>query len=384
MKRYLFVLLLLASTTLTCVDVSGSGGQQFLIIAPVLDSAFVGDTLSPRTVYILDADGSQHPPGRVIWSVSPSTVATVDSSGKVAAVGKGTALVVAGVVASTGDTARSGAVVVVSRPTDLSLLLDTVYVMPGDTITIPRAITQKTPGPTTLRFDSSSAPSVITIDTLSGLVTAHGTGGPIRYRAHLTAGATTIAESSAVVVVTLTDTMETGHFFMTVLGSAIRHVGGGALAQNYVRLNGKLAFKLRDTVATGFTMDSVLITLPDSVISTGTYEIDSINPAQVTTPITQQDPHCQPHFPWALWIGVVFGTPPDSVIAYSHGTSTSAVAGQLIVTQYVPAVGGGAIISGRYQFTARRRDLYDDPLGAEVIRGTFVAPLLTNQSSCGG
>ncbi len=375
MKRYSFALLLVAATSLTCVNVSGTG-QQFLIIGPVLDSAFVGDTLPPRTVYILDTDGSHHPPGHITWSVNPASVATIDSSGKVAAIGKGTALVVA-----TVSGAQSGAVVVVSRPLDLTLLLDTIYVMPGDTITIPRAIKQQTPGPTTLSFDSSSAPSVITIDTLTGLVTAHGTGGPIRYVAHLTDGTRTVSESSFVVVLTLTNTTETGRFFMTVRGSAIRHLGGGAMARNYLRLNGKQAFQLRDTLAVSPSIDEkVVITLPDSVITSGTYEIDSISPAQVNTTINQQSPFCQPKTPWALWYSLL----PDTIKAYSHGTSSSQVAGQLIITQYTPAVGGGFIISGRYQVTAQRTDLYDDPLGAEIIRGTFVAPLLTDQSSCGG
>lgn len=376
MKRYSFALLLVASTSLTCVNVSNSGGQ-FLIITPILDSMFVGDTLSARTVYILDTDGSQHPPGHVHWSVSPSTVATIDSSGRVAGIGKGTAVVVA-----TVGTAQSGAVVAVSRPLDLNLLLDTVFVMPGDTITIPRSIKQKTPGATTLTFDSSTAPSVITIDTLTGLVTAHGTGGPIKYRAHLSNGTTSTAESSFVAVLTLTDTTETGRFFMTAFGSAVRHQGGGAIARNYLRLNGKQAFQLRDTLADGVSTDEkVVITLPDSVIATGTYEIDSISPAQATTTISQASPFCQPHFPWALWFSAL---PTPGIQSYSHGTPTSQVAGQLIITQYAPAVGGGFIIGGRYQFTAQRTDLYDDPLGAETIRGTFVAPLLTDQSSCGG
>ena len=294
-----------------------------------------------------------------------------------AVIGKVTAVVVA-----TVGTAQSGAVVAVSRPLDLNLLLDTVFVMPGDTITIPRSIKQKTPGATTLTFDSSTAPSVITIDTLTGLVTAHGTGGPIKYRAHLSNGTTSTAESSFVAVLTLTDTTETGRFFMTAFGSAVRHQGGGAIARNYLRLNGKQAFQLRDTLADGVSIDEkVVITLPDSVIVTGTSEIDSISPAQATTTISQASPFCQPHFPWALWFSAL---PTPGIQTYSHGTPTSQVAGQLIITQYTPAVGGGSIISGRYQFTAQRTDLYDDPLGAEIIRGTFVAPLLTDQSSCGG
>lgn len=375
MKRYLFALPLIASTSLTCVNVSGTG-QQFLIITPLLDSMYVGDILPPRTVYILDSDGSQHPPGHITWSVSPSTVATIDSSGKVAGIGKGTAVVVA-----TVGTAQSGAVVAVSRPLDLTLLLDTVYIMPGDTITIPRVIKQKIPAATTLTFDNSTDPNVITIDP-NGVVTAHGTGGPIPYRAHLSDGTTTVSESSFVVVLTLTDTTETGRFFMTAFGTAIRHQGGGAIARNYTRLNGKLAFQLRDTLANGSTIDEkVVITLPDSVIVTGPYEIDSISPAQATTKISQLSPFCQPKFPWALWFSAL---PTPGLQSYSHGTPSSQVAGQLIITQYAPAVGGGAIISGRYQFNAQRTDLYDDPLGVEVIRGTFVAPLITYTAACSG
>ena len=60
------------------------------------------------------------------------------------------------------------------------------------------------------------------------------------------------------------------------------------------------------------------------------------------------------------------------------------VAGSFSITLFTPAAGGGAIISGRYFFLAQRADLYNDPLGVEVIRGTFVAPLLTRQDICQG
>ena len=77
--------------------------------------------------------------------------------------------------------------------------------------------------------------------------------------------------------------------------------------------------------------------------SPGAYEIDSISPVEATTTISRLNATCQPKRPWALW--------------YS---------------------------SGRYQFTAQRTSLYDDPLGAVGIRGTFVAPLLTYQAPCSG
>src|SRR4029077_9063466 len=113
MKRYPFALLLVAATSLSCVNVNGSG-TQLLVISPLLDSTFVGETLPPRTVYLLDPDGNHENPGHVSWSITPQSVATIDSSGKIAAVGKGTALVVV-----TVGSAQSGALVAVSRPLDV-------------------------------------------------------------------------------------------------------------------------------------------------------------------------------------------------------------------------------------------------------------------------
>ena len=60
------------------------------------------------------------------------------------------------------------------------------------------------------------------------------------------------------------------------------------------------------------------------------------------------------------------------------------MAGSITITQFATATGGGAIISGRYAFVAQRTDVYFDPLGLEVIRGTFVAPLRTRLDVCAG
>ena len=57
------------------------------------------------------------------------------------------------------------------------------------------------------------------------------------------------------------------------------------------------------------------------------------------------------------------------------------MAGSITITRFAP-VTGGAVISGRYLFNAQRTDLYNDALGSEVIRGTFVAPLRTRQDVC--
>ena len=380
MKRYVFALCLAAATTLGCVNVSDNNPSLLLVVAPILDSVFVGDTLLPRDVYLRDVNGVHHPPGAITWSINPTSVATIDANGRVAGKSKGTALVLATVSGAT-----SAALVLVSRPLELTPLLDTIFLMPGDTITVSVAIVQKNPVATTLQFDPSPTPSVYTIDANTGLVTAQATGGPDLYRVHVSDGTNTESDSGVIAVMSLTDTLGNGKFYMTAFGTAIRHQSGGALALNYARLSGKLAFRLTDTLAIADSLDErVIITLPDSLLPVqfpGTFEIDSISPQEATSTISSVNAVCNPKRPWAFF-GSLLPTP--GIVAYSHGTPTDGVAGSLSITQYAPATGGGAIISGRYLFRAQRLDLYGDPLGSETIRGTFVAPLRERHSTCQG
>lgn len=383
MRRYLFALTC-AAVAGACFDLS-SPLAPTLTLAPVLDSLFVGDTLPARAA-IYNANGSSQPPGPVSWSINPTSVATIDAAtGKIVGVSKGPAVV----TASVATASQPGlALVYVSRPVDLSLLMDTLVLAPGDTISLPPYLAQKlkTPASTTLRFDSSPAPSVYTIDTITGLVTAKAVGGPIRYVARLTAGATTVADTGGVVVLGLVDTTGSGVYYMTATGTAIRHQKGAALGINYARFNFHQAFELLDTLVR-YTPDTVndhlVVTLPDSVIALGTHQIDSLGLQEATSNISQLNPSCNPRRPWAAWVSF---QPFPGVFTYSHGTPSDSVAGSLSITQYTPATGGGAIISGRYIFTAQRSDLYSNPLGLETIRGTFVAPLRTrpNANGCQG
>jgi hypothetical protein len=374
MKRLLSLLLLAAAAASACVNLSGSAPQLLFVVAPILDSVLVGDTLPARSAYLVDASGHQTSAGPIVWSITDSSVATVDASGKIAGLAKGSAVV----IATRTDGVRSGAVIIVSRPLELTLLMDTVYMMPSDTFTVPVATRDTAGGSPTLTFDPSPDASRYTIDA-NGKITGVGSGGAVPYVAHLSDGAATVTDTGAVVVASLTDTSETGRFFMTAFGTAIRHQSGPAIAFNYQRLNGKLAFQLSDTLGDGVTqLERVLITLPDSVIAAGTYEIDSISPQQAETQISQLNPFCQPKFPWAAWY---IRPPAQPFTVYSHATPPDSIAGRLIITQYVP-VTGGAIISGRYSFQGQRNDLYDDPLGGESVRGTFVAPLRTQLTTC--
>lgn len=385
MKPYLFALTFAVVVAAACFDVS-SPLPPTLVLAPVLDSIFVGDTLPARSVLLYDANNHLQPPGHITWTITPTSVATIDTAtGKIIGVSKGPALISATVAAAT----RSAlALVYVSRRLDLTLLMDTVVVAPGDTISLPPllAIKQKVPGATTLRFNPSPTPSVYTIDTVTGRISALAAGGSVPYVARLSDGTTTVVDTGGVIVLGLVDTTSTGAFYMTATGTAIRHQRGAAVGINYTRLNSpRGGFQLSDTLfRPDSVIEKVLVTLLDTLSAPGTFEIDSISPQEVTAArLSPFDAGCIPPRPWAAWASTPLRL-GARVLAPSHGTATAAFAGQLIITQRVAASGGGAIISGRYTFTAQRTDLYFDPLGAETIRGTFVAPVRTRANLCQG
>ena len=379
MKRYSFALTIVAAAA--CFDVS-SPVPPTLILSPILDSLFVGDSLVPRDFAYYNSDGARANPGPLAWSIGPASVATINATtGVIHGVGKGVATVTA-----SGGNATGVALVAVSRPLDLTLLTDTVVLMQQDTFTVPYAIQKKSVSATdTVWFDPSPSPRVV-IDP-SGLVHAVTSGGAVPYVVHVTSGgADTVSDTGAVVVVGLTDTTASGYFFQTVLGTAIRHEGGKAVAVNYARLNGKLAFQLVDTTLTSDSsmLDQMEVTVPDSVITGNTtFEIDSINPTEAApSRFGELSAICNPPRPWAKWKSNHNVAPMYSIFAYSHATPPDSMAGSITITQFANASGGGAIISGRYVFVAQRTDLYFDPLGVELIRGTFVAPLRTRQDVC--
>jgi len=382
MRRTLLALTIVAGAA--CFDVS-SPLPPILILSPILDSLFVGDSLTARDFAYYNSDGQRANPGPLTWAIGPSSVATINATtGVVHGVGKGVATLTA-----SGGQATGVALVAVSRPLDLTLLTDTVVLMQQDTFTIPYAIKKKDALATdTVWFDASSSPRV-TINTSTGLVTAVTSGGAVPYVVHVTTGgADTVSDTGAVVVLALADTNSPGYFFQTVLGTAIRHEGGKAVGLHYPRLNQKLAFQLVDSALSSDStlLDQMLVTLTDSLLrGDTTFDIDFISPQEAgASRVGTLDPFCNPPRPWAFWRSSHNVTPLFSIFAFSHGTvADSLVAGSITITQFAP-VTGGAIISGRYLFNAQRTDLYNDTLGVEVIRGTFVAPLRTRLDHCPG
>jgi len=371
MTRLRFAVPLATALFGACFDTSNPG-TSFLVVSPILDSLFVGDTLDDLTVTYFDANGQPQPPGPVTWSIDPDTVAQIDAAtGRVVGLKRGAAIAYA---QASGVSAPAPALIMVSDSLDLTLLLDTVYVWLGDTITLPLAILQKTPGPYTVSFDASSSP-VYSIDQTSGLVTALDLGGPIPYFAHVTDGTRTVTDTGAIHVMTLGDTTG-GRGFFTILGTAIRHEGGPARAMSYSRAGGGLAFRLVDSLTVGLNFhEKLMITLPDAITGVGTFTIDSLNPDEAPEGFSSVPAVCNPPRPWALWSSIP-PRPLRGIRAFSRQP-----VGELTVTRYEQVTGGHAI-SGRYLFRAQRTDLYRDPLGALTIRGTFVAPLITNLTTC--
>jgi hypothetical protein len=341
--------------SLACGE-NGPAASPRVVVAPLLDSLFVGETRSARTVTYIDARGDTQPAGPVRWFSSDSNIARVDSlSGEIVGRGSGAAVLSARANGITGT-----ALLVVARTLELTLLLDTLYLMPGDTITVP-VLVQDTGGSPPAVWFSTSVNGVFTIDSATGRVTATGAGGPLAFTAH----ADTVSATGAVEVVQLTDTVG-GKGFFTVLGTVIRRDRSGARAVHYRRQGDTVTFRVSLPVLSGsIAVENMLITLRDSVNAPGTFAVDSISPNEAFA----ADPICRPPRPWALWS--IQTNPPIRALSRRFGT--------LAITQ-VATVSHGRAISGRFVVTAQRSDVYDDPLGALPIRGTFVAPLIADPS----
>src|SRR5256885_16386507 len=123
------MLALLGTTALAaCGDNSGVQGAASLKVAPILDSVYVGDRLPPHQVTYRDASGTPQPSGRVVWGSSDASIAQIDSvTGAVTGRKRGSVVIAARAQGVTGV-----ALVIVSDTLDITLLLDTIYVMPGD------------------------------------------------------------------------------------------------------------------------------------------------------------------------------------------------------------------------------------------------------------
>ena len=188
-----------------------------LVLSPVLDSIFVGDSASARIALYYDDRGTLVGPVVPTWASSAPSVVGVDATtGKIAGLARGFA-----VLTAIYNQAQGQALVVASRPLELSLLLDTVYLMAGDQVTVPVEVKKKGGGAPPAWF-SAPANAVFSIDSATGLVTGASAGGPLRFYAH----ADVLVDSGAVEVVDLADTVG-GKSYYTVLGTYLRRTSSG-------------------------------------------------------------------------------------------------------------------------------------------------------------
>jgi len=337
-----------------------------LVVSPVLDSIFVGDSAPARTALYYDDKGNLVGPVAPTWTSSAPTVVGVDAAtGKIAGLSRGFA-----VVTGLYRNVQGQALVVASRPLELSLLLDTIYLMAGDHFTVPVEVKKKTGVPPQPWFNGLT-PGVFTIDSATGVVTAVAPGGPVPFYAHVADNVDTLADTGAVEVVNLTDTIG-GKSSYTVLGTFIRRTTSGTRAVNYERTGDTLTFRLRDFIAPGGgpAVEFIFLTSRDSVTRPDTIVVDSISIDQAFN----LDPFCHPLSNWGVW-----STQAGPTVL----TGLSRQGGTLVIAQVDSvASGNGQVVSGWFSFVAQRIDGYDDPIWALPIRGTFVAPLITDRSPC--
>ena len=351
-----------------CGNGSGPARRPQVIVSPVLDSIFVGDTVAPGalTVTYLDAAGDTQPTGPVRWLNTSPAVFQVDSvTGRIVGTGPGAAVLTA---TANGDSGH--ALIVVSRTLDLTLLLDTLFLMPQDTFTVPVDVRVKS-GPAPIVWFTAPTNALFSVDSATGRVTASASGQPLPFVAHAATTTDTVADTGAVEVVLLRDTTG-GKAFFTVLGTAIRRARASVRGVNYKRQGDTLTFRLNASIAVGgVNIENVVVTVRTPVTAAAAFAIDSISLQEAFG--AGKDFVCRPARPWGLWS---LRTSTVTVTALSRPGGT------LAVQRAVPVAGGQAI-SGSFSFLAQRNDMYLDPLGVVPVRGTFVAPLVTDTRPCG-
>ena len=358
-----FLVLLGAAALAACVDLGVQHGVPTIGVQPVLDSVFVGDrTLAHRVTYV-DENGNIQPAGTVVWTSTDTTIATINAqTGAVTGVRRGSV-----VITASAHNVVGGAFIVVSDTLDITLQLDTVYLLPGDTLSVPVTVLKRTLPPAAAVWFTAPSNAQFSIDSARGRITATATpGGPSRYIVH----ADSLADTGAVYVMSLSDTTG-GKMFFSVGGTVITHVGGSAAAVNYRATSGKLAFQLRGKVApSGTTLQLVEITLPDSVISADTtFAIDSLNPREDQTDAHGFVAECSPPRSWAFW------SAQNRIVSYSRPGGT-------LGALRIVSIPHGQAVSGYFRITTQRGDLYTDPLGTLSITGSFVVPLVTSTTVC--
>jgi hypothetical protein len=359
MRPHRAIVLITIALAAACIDTSGPDTSR-LFVNPVLDSLFVGDTVPALEVVYVNASGDTQPPGPVRWFSSARDTLHVDSvTGQLVGKRRGIAILTAQARGVYGS-----ALVAVSNPLDVSLLLDTLYLMPGDNFPVQYQLLSRDGPPPPVSFNAASN-AVFSIDPATGVITAGTAGGPLPF----TVQADTASRTGWVEVVNLTDTLG-GKTYLSVFGTFVRRLNADSMrAVNYRRAGDTATFRMNPVVIRqGTLVESVVITLRDSIAAPGVFEIDNLSEEEAFG--AGFDAICRPLRPWGLWSSRAFG---PTVTALSIGGGTITISS----VQDIPGRPAKAI-SGWFYFQAQRTDFGDDLLGVLPVRGSFVVPLITD------
>src|SRR5437879_1936395 len=278
-----------------CVEATSL--PRFVALDPILDSVFVGDLRPLPNVTYFDGDQLRAPPASAVTGQSsdPAILDVNNPAGQVTGVTRGNALVIA-----TVQNVPGSAIVAVSDPVDITLLLDTLYLLPNDTMTIPTIILHQAPTDPVVTYSAPSNTS-FSVDA-SGTVTATGVpGGPFAYTVTAEEGS---VMATATGVVYVLDPSSVGKAFFTVVGPtlltrAVGHVNASPVAVNYTRTNGNPGFHMVATHAASTSSEQVaqMTLLAQVTTFPATFPIDSISPIEATT--RAGDATCVPPRAWA-------------------------------------------------------------------------------------
>lgn len=338
-----------------------------LVLTPILDSAFVGDLLVKRQVTYFDDHGNTADPGVITWSTSDTSVISVDATtGRITGHGPGIAALFAD---AQGGTVQGFAVIVVSPTLKVTLLVDSIMLMPGDTFTAPVEVVHRAPGVPAVWF-SAAASGAATVDSATGLVTATAAGGPVAIVAHAALAPDTVTDGGTVEVLQLADTTG-GSAYYTIFGTVQRARRVSVRGSIYPRTGGTQTFRLSlPTVSGAITTEEADMVLRTPPAAPGTFPIDTIGVQEAAS--QSLDPYCSPPRDWGQWFTLLQGARLEAV---------SRAGGSVTISQIV-VVPHGLAMSGRFYLPVQRTDRIDDPTGLLPIRGTFVAPVITGSANC--
>src|SRR2546428_24758 len=156
--------------------------SKFVVLDPIFDSVFVGNLKPLPSVIYFDGDKLQTPPASAVtWQSSDPTILAVNNPpGQITGLKRGTAIVTA-----TVENTQGSEIVAVPDSVDITLLVDTLYLLPGDTMTTPTITLPRDTLPVPVVSYDAPANSFFTIDPTIGLVRVTATpGGPVKYRVH--------------------------------------------------------------------------------------------------------------------------------------------------------------------------------------------------------